>query len=39
MCLPGNSVLCSAREDHHNKLFVTCYLSTVLDLTLTTRIS
>ena len=26
MCLPGNSVLSSTKEDHHNKLLVTCYL-------------
>ena len=27
MCLPGNSVLSSTKEDHQNKLLVTCYLS------------
>ena len=26
MGLPGNSVLSSTKEDHHNKLLVTCYL-------------
>ena len=26
MCLPGNSVLSSTKEDHQNKLLVTCYL-------------
>ena len=26
MCLPGNSGLSSTKEDHQNKLLVTCYL-------------
>ena len=32
MCLPGNSVLSSTKEDHQNKLLVTCYLNIVLSL-------
>ena len=31
MCLPGNSVLSSTKEDHQNKLLVTCYLLLVID--------
>ena len=30
MCLPGNSVLSSTKEDHQNKLLVTCYLVNAL---------